>query len=207
MGLWRSRARAKFRQFTIPETVVPVRAARLPFLLALGLVLVLPAALPGCGGITTDADQTYSEYGPRDRYRERYRQLEGGDATLFGDLSIGGPARRGEQPGEGAAAVNLFLWRASLETLSLGPLESADPFGGVIITDWFTLEEDPANQYRVTAYILGRALRADNVRVALYVRGNENGQITTRRATPEAESRLENLILSKARTIRATQYR
>ena len=136
---------------------------------------------------------------------ERYKELEGGDSTLFGDLSIGGPSKKDQ--GESVSAVNLFLWRAALETLSLGPLESADPFGGVIITDWFTLDEEPGKQYRVTAYILGRALRSDNVKVALYVRSSDNGKPVTKRATPAAETKLENLILSKARTIRATQYR
>jgi hypothetical protein len=41
----------------------------------------------------------------------------------------------------------------------------------------------------------------------MYVRNDDNGKLMTRRATPAAETRLENLILTKARTIRATQYR
>ena len=77
----------------------------------------------------------------------------------------------------------------------------------MIITDWFTLEEGPGNQYRVTAYILGRSLRTDNIKIAMYVRAKEQGNMTTRRATPVAETRLENLILTQARTIRATQFK
>lgn len=173
------------------------------------IALCAGLALAGCA-VAADREQDYPSQNTEDQNRpiERYKNMEGGDATLFGDLSIGGPPKRQEGgAGEGVSAVNLYLWRATLETLSLGPLESADPFGGIIITDWFTLDEDPGSQYRVTAYIMGRALRSDNVRVALYVRADENGKTVTRRGTPAAEQKLENLILSKARTIRATQYR
>jgi len=138
---------------------------------------------------------------------EAVKDLEGGNETLFGELALGGSRKGQGDTGGSGTAVNVFLWRAALEALSLGPLESADPFGGIIITDWFTLDEDPSSQYRVTAYILGRSLRTDNIKIAMYVRSKKQGSIMTRRATPGAETRFENLILSKARTIRATQFR
>jgi hypothetical protein len=152
------------------------------------------------------AEEDYPEYGSDKKYRRNLENLEGGKETLFGNLSIGGKKDKEGAPGSGVA-VNVFLWRAALETLSLGPLENADPFGGVIITDWFNLEEQPAAQYRVTAYILGRGLRTDNIKVAMYVRAPENGKILTKRASQAAERRLENLILTKARTIRTSQNR
>ena len=158
----------------------------------------------GCSA-TIDPDGTYPEVDSDKQSRAQLEKLEGGGQTLFGELSMGGPKK--EDPAGGMAAVNLYLWRAALETLALGPLESADPFGGIIITDWFTLSEEPGSQFRVTAYILGRSLRTDNIKVAMYVRTNENGQHLAHRATAAAERRLENLILTKARTIRATQYK
>ncbi|MFM2128734.1 MAG: hypothetical protein RL477_280 [Pseudomonadota bacterium] len=159
----------------------------------------------GCA-VQTDKEQDYPKYGSEKRHREVMERLDGGSDTLFGELSIGGPKKQTDNAG-GGAAVNLFLWRAALETLALGPLESADPFGGVIITDWFTLDEEPGSQFRVTAYILGRSLRTDNIKIAMYVRRNEDGKLMTRRATATAETRLENVILTKSRTIRATEYR
>jgi hypothetical protein len=170
-------------------------------------VLALSAAIAGCS-VTPDADQSVPD-ASRDRRSdvEAVSRLEGGEETLFGELALGGSSKKKEEAGGGGAAVNLYLWRATLETLALGPLESADPFGGVIITDWFTLDEEPGNQYRVTAYILGRSLRTDNLKIAMYVRNKKQGNITTQRATPAAETRLENLILTKARTIRATQFK
>ena len=169
--------------------------------------IFLLGSLLGACTVSPDEDQSVPEYGGDKAHLERISKLERGGDTLFGDLSIGGPATKKEDGLGGTTAVNVFLWRAALETLSLGPLESADPFGGIIITDWFNLEEEPGAEYRVTAYILGRSLRTDNIKVAMYVRAAENGKTLTKRAAQAAERRLENLILTKARTIRATQYR
>lgn len=167
--------------------------------------MALAVQVSGCSA-TIDEDQSFPKYGSDKRSRAAMEKLDGGGETLFGDLTLGGSPKKDDSAG-GVAAVNLFLWRAALETLALGPLESADPFGGVIITDWFTLKEEPGSQYRVTAYILGRSLRTDNLKVAMYVRTSDNGKLLTQRATPAAETRLENVILTKARTIRATQYK
>src|SRR5689334_17705648 len=49
----------------------------------------------------------------------------------------GGPAQIG---------VNGYLWRATLDTLSFMPLASADPYGGVVITDWYTNPEVPTER-------------------------------------------------------------
>lgn len=177
-----------------------IRGAILAALIAVG-------PLAACA-VPADREQDYPnpEYESRTSHRERIEALKGGDETLFGELSLGGETETRGEPG-GFSTVNYFLWRATLETLSVGPLESADPFGGVVITDWFTLDEAPGSRYRVTAYILGRELRTDNVKVALYVKRRDvNGEVTER-GSPTAETKLEDVILAKARDIRATHYR
>ena len=40
----------------------------------------------------------------------------------------------------------------------------ADPFGGVILTDWHTPNEAPSERFKLNVYILDRTLRADGVR-------------------------------------------
>ena len=57
--------------------------------------------------------------------------------------------------------VNSYLWHATLDTLSFMPLASADPFGGVIITDWYVAPTAPDERLKVTIYIMDRNLRAD----------------------------------------------
>ncbi len=64
--------------------------------------------------------------------------------------------------------VNSFLWRATLDTLNFMPLSSADPIGGVVISDWYAPPERPDEHMKVTVYILDRRLRADAVRVAVF---------------------------------------
>ncbi len=45
----------------------------------------------------------------------------------------------------GGIGVNSFLWPASLDTISFMPVNSANPFGGVIITDWHAPPETPGD--------------------------------------------------------------
>src|SRR5437016_375303 len=64
--------------------------------------------------------------------------------SVFGEggllnFSVGGNKA---QPGSGIT-VNTYLWRATLDTVAFMPLSSADPFGGVIITDWYSPPESP----------------------------------------------------------------
>ena len=102
--------------------------------------------------------------------------------------------------------VNAFLWRATLDTISFVPLSSADPFGGVIITDWYAPPESPDERFKMTVYILGRALRADGVRVAVFrQQRGEDGQWEDRPTNPDTAVSLENKILDRARQLRASQ--
>jgi hypothetical protein len=64
--------------------------------------------------------------------------------------------------------VNSYLWHASLDTLSFLPLVSADPFGGVIISEWYVAPSSPNERLKVTVYIMDRALRADGLKVVVF---------------------------------------
>ena len=100
-------------------------------------------------------------------------------------------------------AVNGYLWRASLDTLSFMPLSSADPFGGVIITDWYSPPETPEERFKVTAYILDRALRSDGIRVSVFRQTlTEAGSWTDVPVYEGLASDLENTILSRARELK-----
>src|SRR5579862_8835017 len=71
-------------------------------------------------------------------------------------------------PGKMTLGVNSYLWRATLDTLSFMPLVSADPFGGVIITDWYEDPKTPGERFKVNALILDKSLRADGVRITVF---------------------------------------
>ena len=63
--------------------------------------------------------------------------------------------------------VNAYLWRSSLDTLSFMPLAAADPFGGKIVTEWYTPPGITGERFKATVYIAGRALRSDGIRVSI----------------------------------------
>lgn len=128
--------------------------------------------------------------------------------TIFGKGGLGaqlfgGPGRNSDSEGGGGLNVNAYLWRASLDTVAFMPLASADPFGGVIITDWYSPNASPDERFKVNLYILGRALRADGVKASVFrqVRGSDG----TWRDAPVAETvatDLENAVLTRARQLR-----
>ena len=108
-----------------------------------------------------------------------------------------------ESGGGGGIGVNSFLWRASLDTISFMPLASADPFGGVIITDWFSPPETPTERFKMTVYILDKRLRADGVRVALFKQQRtDNREWADVRPAADTSVTLENAILTRARQLR-----
>lgn len=99
--------------------------------------------------------------------------------------------------------VNAFLWRASLDTLSFMPLASADPFGGVIITDWYSPPSEPDTRFKATAYILSKVLTADAIQVSVFEQVKQNGQWMDTPADPSLASGLEDRILARAADLQA----
>jgi hypothetical protein len=125
---------------------------------------------------------------------------------LFGEINLLGGERDADENENNGIGVNGFLWRASLDTLSFLPLSSADPFGGVIITDWYAPPESPSERFKVTVYILGRELRADGVRVAVFRQKREGANEWQSATTGDNTSTsLENAILNRARELRVAR--
>lgn len=159
----------------------------------------LALVLAGAGCQYADRDQAEVE-DPR-------RRAAGLDSSggVFGPggLELLGASRE-ELAAGGVIGVNGFLWRAALDTVSFMPLSSADPFGGVIITEWYAPPETPDERFKLTVYILDRALRADGLRVSVFrqERG-EDGRWAERTVSPDTEASLENGILERARQMRA----
>jgi hypothetical protein len=117
-----------------------------------------------------------------------------------GGISIfGGNSGNSSQAGIG---VNSYLWRASLDTLNFMPLASADPFGGVIITDWYSDATTPTERFKATVYILDTRLRADALNVSIFRQQQVNGAWSDATVDPDTEIQIENAILTRARQLR-----
>lgn len=104
---------------------------------------------------------------------------------------------------QGSLGVNSFLWRAALDTIAFMPLSSADPYGGLIITDWFSNPEKADERFKATVYILDTRLRADGLNVALQKQvRSPDGSWRDTAVSPQTETDLENAILTRARQLR-----
>ena len=117
---------------------------------------------------------------------------------VFGNIFKGD--NKNNNGGGAGIAVNTYLWRASLDTLSFMPLLSADPFGGVIITDWYSTSEKPKEKFKIVAYILDKSLRVDAIKIAVFKKiKNENGEWIDHKGNKILKNKVEDAILSKAR--------
>jgi uncharacterized protein DUF3576 len=116
--------------------------------------------------------------------------------SVFDASSSGAAAPQGATVGD-----NNRLWRAALETVSFMPLVSANATSGVIITDWYSAPNAPDQRQKVNAYILGRELRPENLRVSVF--RQQRGSDGTWADTPadKAAVDFQNAILTRARQI------
>ena len=105
----------------------------------------------------------------------------GSDSTPTTDMDTGATIVAGGNS-RLTLGVNSYLWHATLDTLAFMPLASADPFGGVVITDWYVAPNAPDERLKVTIYILDRALRADGLKVVVFRQTRSAGVLERRPA-------------------------
>ena len=101
-------------------------------------------------------------------------------------------------------AVNSYLWRAAVDTVSFAPLLQANPNSGVIITDWYTNPKAPGERVKLTVAILDPDLRADALRVSAARQVNQNGTWVDAPVSAATVQKLEDIILTRARDLRRT---
>lgn len=166
---------------------------------------VLLFAVAACGGYYGNDDTVYPDDNNRKLTGDPYRAPDGGLFGPSGLTILGGTDTPAPAPDGGGIGVNSFLWRATLDTVSFMPLISADPFGGVIITDWYSPPQTPNERYKVNVFILSRDLRADGVRATVFKQKHVNGQWVDQPVDQATTVQLENAILTRARELRIAQ--
>jgi hypothetical protein len=167
--------------------------------IAVAAGLLILVSLSGCGNSRAVSQDEYNEPGVT---------TGGGTGKLFGDEGLvlfgGNKTNPGANQDGGALGVNAYLWRGALDTLSFMPLSSADPFGGVIITDWYSPPAATGERFKATAYILGRQLRADAIRISIFRQTQApGGQWVDAPVAPSTTGEIENKVLARARELRA----
>ena len=108
----------------------------------------------------------------------------------------------GENPSGISVNVNGFLWRASLDVLSIAPLISTDALGGTIITDWYINKNIKNQRMKITAFIKTSELRSDGIHIKVHIQKKENGIWSDTITNEKLESQIEDQILNEARLLR-----
>ncbi len=126
---------------------------------------------------------------------------------LFGNKglaldSFGGKSEQTVQSGAIGMPINPYLWKASLETISFMPLASADPFGGTIITDWYTSASNENERCKLNIFISGSDFKAENLKVSSFCQIFKNQKWINTKNNVQNDFKIENAILNKAKKIR-----
>ena len=143
----------------------------------------------------------------RNQMQDAQNRLRTGGG-LFGKkpldmLNIGKGDSDNQEFGSVGLPINPYLWKGTLETISFMPLVSADPFAGVIITDWYTDQNNINQRCKLNVFIKGVDLKTDNLKVNSFCQTlNENGNWIDQKINNENNIKLENAILNKAKKIK-----
>ncbi len=163
------------------------------------LLLLCSLGLVACSGVDKEAryptgmDRDGLDQG--DIYSEKQSIFgEGGLSILGGDDKRDG--------GPDAITVNSYLWRASLDTVSFMPLTNVDPFGGVILTDWYSDESKPDERYKLNVFVIGSQLRSDAIKVSAFQQKKKRGKWVDIAVDETIATRIEDAILTRARQVR-----
>ncbi len=182
--------------------MIDIALIRISPLRAIVAAFALAGLVAACGGGNVEYNYPDKKPGQAVDPVGSTKKSEG----VFGSdgIKLFGPSeKQADVGGGGGIGVNSFLWRASLDSISFMPLVSADPFGGVIITDWYTPAEAPGERFKVNIFILGRQLRADGLKAAVFKqRKDAAGGWVDAAVEPKTAIELENTILTRARQLR-----
>jgi len=99
--------------------------------------------------------------------------------------------------------VNAIAWRAALDIASLVPLADVDTFGGTIVTEWYSLADQPNERIKLTVFVVGRELRSDSITVRVHVQQRMDDDWGEAVRDQALARQIEDLILARARELRA----
>ena len=99
--------------------------------------------------------------------------------------------------------INPYLWKGSLETIEFMPLLSADPFAGVILTDWYSGTTDLIERCKINIFIKGVELNSQNLKVNTFCQSLNSDNIWIDKITDSSNNiKIENAIFNKAKKLR-----
>jgi len=154
-------------------------------------------SLSACSGIESEA-----------KYPTGADRASTGDSNIYSEApSIFGPGGLDAFGGKSknnnsGVTVNSYLWRAALDTVSFMPLASADPFGGTIITDWYTPPDNSSERTKLNVFILGSELKSEALSVKVFRQVKTGSVWKDATIAKDTGTKLEDAILTRAREMR-----
>ena len=128
--------------------------------------------------------------------------LFGKKGLSIGDIMNPGAEENNNNVGTIAMSINTFLWQGALDTVNFMPLNSADPIGGTIITDWYSTSNNPDERCKLNIYISGTELKTQNLKVASFCQEYKNQRWINIDVNDDNNIKLENAILNKAKKLK-----
>ena len=134
-------------------------------------------------------------------------RLQSGGGLLGNDgLSVGGIINQDKNSntrvGTFGMPINPFLWRGALDTINFMPLNSADPIGGTILTDWYSTSNNENERCKLNIFISGAELKTQNLKVTSFCQKFQNQKWINIDVSTENNIKLENAILNKAKKLK-----
>jgi hypothetical protein len=120
---------------------------------------ILLLILNSCNGKLPGADARKVSYDPKERVR---KNLEEGKAFRLDDVF------ENKSSGNFEFASSNELWRASLDTIDFMPLASANYSGGILITDWYSDNENSNESIKISIRFLTNEVRSDALDIKIF---------------------------------------
>tara|TARA_B100000575_G_scaffold280353_1_gene269731 strand:+ start:446 stop:1054 length:609 start_codon:yes stop_codon:yes gene_type:complete len=134
------------------------------------------------------------------------RLQTGGGLLGKGGIKVDGILGNNEKKGASVSTfgmpINIYLWRGALDTISFMPLNSADPIGGTILTDWYSSANNLDERCKLNIFITGSELKTQNLRVTSFCQLFKNQKWENNNVDSDNNIKIENAILNKAKKLK-----
>ena len=163
---------------------------KLEFFKILTFFLISLLFLNSCGNLPKPGDARKVSPDPKERVR---KNLEEGKGFRLNSKKL-----RGSTNFEFASSNE--LWRASLDIIEFMPLTSANYSGGIIITDWYSTDNNPNETIKITIRFLSNEIRADAIDIKIFYKkcNNNSNCVVSEDNANKIVAELRKEILKKA---------
>jgi len=154
--------------------------------------------LSACSGVESEAKYPTGA----DRASTGGNDIYSDAPSIFGKGGLSFLGNQDKKGNDSGVVVNTYLWRAALDTVSFMPLTSADPFGGTIITEWYTAPESPNERTKLNVFILGSDLSVQSLSVKVFRQVKSGSAWKDASVAKDTATKLEDAILTRAREMK-----